>query len=161
MSAPVGLRPHAPGDEELLLRIYASTRAEELALVPWTASQKEAFLRMQFEAQHAHYTRYYPGAQLQLVLEGDEPLGRLYVHRAASEIRVMDIALLPEHRGRGVGTRLLGELAAEADARSLPLSIHVEQNNPALRLYERLGFRNAGGTFPYLLLVRPPQTTVS
>jgi ribosomal protein S18 acetylase RimI-like enzyme len=152
------LRPVAPGDEALLLRIYASTRAEELAAVPWSDADKAAFLRMQFDAQHAHYQSHYTdGGTFDVVLVGDEPAGRLYVHRGPREIRIVDIALLPAFRGQGVGSQLLAALLAEADASGRAASIHVERHNPALRLYARLGFVPAGETGVYVLMRREPR----
>jgi GNAT superfamily N-acetyltransferase len=139
------LRPIAAEDREFLCRLYASTRAEELALTDWSEERKEAFLRQQFEAQHSHYQQHYAGASFDLVVVDGEPAGRLYVDRSPQrwhdEIRLVDIALLPEHRGRGLGRRLLGELIEEARSAGRRLTIHVEMFNPALRLYERLGFR--------------------
>lgn len=148
----VTLRPAAATDRDLLYRIYAATRTEELAPVPWSDEQKVVFLRQQFEAQDLHYRRHYPSASFQIIEVGKEPAGRLYVDRWASEIRLMDIALLPEFRNRGVGSRLLHELLAEARASGRAVSIHVERNNPALRLYERLGFRPEGEHGIYLLM---------
>jgi ribosomal protein S18 acetylase RimI-like enzyme len=158
MMAGVGLRPVAPGDEQLLFRVYASARAEELAVVPWDDAQKEAFLRAQFDAQARWYREHYSAASFDVVLVDGEPCGRLYVHRGASEIRIVDIALLPEHRGGGVGSRLLKDLLAEADAGGKRVTIHVERLNPALRLYERLGFSVAEDKGVYLLLERPRAT---
>jgi len=89
---------------------------------------------------------------------GGAPGGRLYVHRGPSEIRVVDIALLPEYRGAGVGTSLLQDLLAEGDAAGKSVTIHVERMNPALRLYERLGFAVAEDKGVYLFLARPPAT---
>jgi ribosomal protein S18 acetylase RimI-like enzyme len=138
---------------ELLFRLYASTRADEMAMVvDWTDEQKEAFLRMQFQAQHAWYKEHYEGAQLDLILRDGIPAGRLYVHRRADEIRLMDITLLPEHRGSGIGNSLLRELMAEAEAAGKPLTIHVEKYNPAMRLYHRLGFKPIADRGPYDLL---------
>jgi ribosomal protein S18 acetylase RimI-like enzyme len=148
----VTVRPVEAGDEEFLCALYASTREEELAAVAWSAGQKAAFLRMQFEAQHRHYVERYPGARLDVILAGGEPIGRLYVDRWPSEIRLMDIALVPAHRNRGIGGRLVRELMAEAAAAGKRLSIHVERFNPALRLYERLGFRPVGDEGVYLLM---------
>jgi ribosomal protein S18 acetylase RimI-like enzyme len=150
------LRPAEPDDAELLLRIYASTREEELAVVPWDASVKEAFLRMQSTAQDAHYRATYPNASFDLIVSGDDVLGRLYVNRGESAWRVIDIALLPEHRGSGIGTRLLTEILAEAGAAGKPVQIHVERFNPARHLYERLGFRQIDDLGVYLLLERKP-----
>ena len=156
MSAAYSLRPAVAGDRALLFSVYASTRAEELAVVPWTGAEKDAFLRQQFEAQDAHYRQHHAGAAF-LVIEADGvPAGRLYVARWPREIRIIDIALLPAHRRRGLGTAILDDLLAEATATGKLVSIHVERNNRALRLYERLGFHTAADRGVYLLLERGP-----
>ena len=152
----VSLRPAADSDLEFLHRVYASTRTEELAPVPWTPEQKAAFLRSQSEMQHRHYRATRPDASYEIILCDGHPAGRLYVARTKSEIRIMDIALLPEFRGRGIGTQLLKKLCDEGDAAGLLITIHVEQNNPALRLYERLGFRRVEENGPYFMLARQP-----
>ena len=112
---------------------------------------------MQFDAQDAWWHENYVGASFDVILVDGEPAGRLYVHRGRSEIRIVDIALLPEHRGDGVGTRLLEDLFAEGDAGGKSVTIHVERMNPALRLYERLGFLVAEDKGVYLFLERPPR----
>jgi ribosomal protein S18 acetylase RimI-like enzyme len=150
------LRPAGPGDGEFLYRVYASTRSEELEPVPWDEAQKEAFLRAQFGAQDRWYREHYRQATYAVIVVDGGPAGRLYVHRGDAEIRIVDIALLPEHRGNGVGTSLLGDLLAEADAAGKRVTIHVERLNPALRLYERLGFSVAEDKGVYLFLERPP-----
>lgn len=108
--------------------------------MPWTAEQKEAFLRSQFSLQHQHYQKYYADAAFDVILCDGEPAGRLYVLHSPEEIRIVDIALLPEHRGAGIGSRLLQDVLTEAAASGKCVSIHVERFNPAMRLYERLGF---------------------
>jgi ribosomal protein S18 acetylase RimI-like enzyme len=155
MTGLIELRPVEPDDEQLLFRIYASTRAEELALVPWDDAQKAAFLHAQFDAQARWYAQHYAETGYDVVLVDGEPCGRLYVHRGAAEIRIVDIALLPTHRGRGVGTALLRDLLAEADATGKRVTIHVERFNPALRLYERLGFSVVEDKGVHLLMARP------
>lgn len=148
----VTLRAAQPADEAFLCDVYASTRAEELALTDWSAEQKAVFCRQQFTAQDAHYRQHYPTAQYSII-EGDGvAAGRLFVDRWEKEIRIMDIALLPEHRGAGIGTRLLRGLQEEARAAGKALSIHVEKFNPALRLYERLGFRAKEDKGVYVLM---------
>ncbi len=134
-------RPITAEDEEFLCRVYASTREEELAQTDWDNAQKENFLRMQFHAQHTHYQTYYTGAQFQIILWYDEPIGRLYLAYWKNEIRLIDIALLPAHRGQGLGATIIKRIQAEGAEAGLPVCIHVEKFNPALRLYERLGFR--------------------
>ena len=142
--AQVALRPVRAGDEAFLLSVYASTREEELAPVPWADEQKAAFVAMQFAAQSAHYAEHYTGMSADVVLVDGEPAGRLLVARWTREIRIVDISLLPAFRGRGAGGELLAELMDEATEMGKRLSIHVERENRALALYERLGFEPVG-----------------
>lgn len=137
------LRPATPDDVPFLMAVYAGTRAAELSLTDWSDEQKAAFCRSQFEAQDYHYRKYYPTAEFSVIERDGIPVGRLYLDRWEREIRIMDIALLPEHTGRGIGTRLIRILQEEAAATGKCLGIHVEKFNPALRLYDRLGFRVA------------------
>jgi ribosomal protein S18 acetylase RimI-like enzyme len=148
----VTLRAVQEDDASFLLRVYASTRAEELAQIDWSEAQKDAFLRMQFEAQTRHYREHYAAARFDVIECDGEPAGRLIVLRAAGEIRLVDLALLPAWRGRGIGGRLLRELLAEASAARLPVTVHVERTNPALRLYARLGFTPIAEVGPYFKL---------
>jgi ribosomal protein S18 acetylase RimI-like enzyme len=136
----ITLRPARDGDREHLFAVYASARAEELVQTGWSDDEKEHFLRLQFEAQDRQYREHYPGAEFMVIEVGRRPAGRIYVHRGAREIRLMDIALLPEHRSRGIGSRLIRTLQTDAAAAGVPVGIHVELFNPARRLYERLGF---------------------
>lgn len=153
----ITLRPIEPGDMEFLYRVYASTREAEMALVDWTDEQKEAFVQMQFSAQHSHYQQYYTGASFLVILADEQPVGRLYVDHWEDQIRIVDITVLPEYRNAGIGTGLLKELIAEGGRSGKPVTIHVEQYNPALRLYERLGFtRIADRGIYYLMEYRPP-----
>jgi ribosomal protein S18 acetylase RimI-like enzyme len=151
------LRPAGPDDAELLYEIYASTREVELAVVPWDASAKETFLRMQFKAQDNYYRTTYPRTSYDLIVSQDRVLGRLYVDRSGPEWQVIDIALLPEHRGKGIGTRLLTQILAEATAAGKPVQIYVEHLNPARHLYARLGFTQIEDQGIYLLLERGPK----
>lgn len=146
------LRTATPDDEQFLRAVYASTRAEELARVPWSDEQKRAFTDMQFAAQNTDYRRHYPDAQYSIIEVRGVPAGRLYVDRCKNEIRIIDIALLPEHRRAGIGTKLLRELQHEAHTAGKTLTIHVEKFNPALRLYQRLGFRQIEDKGVYLFL---------
>lgn len=141
---------------EFLLALYATTREDELQQVPWTPEQKAAFVHQQFWAQHTHWHENYTDTTWDLVLVDGAPAGRLYVARWPEDIRIVDIALTPEHRGAGFGTRMIRELFAEGDASGRKVSIHVEIFNPARRLYERLGFVQAGEHGVYLLMERHP-----
>src|ERR1044071_5136859 len=112
-SDEIGLRPIGPEDEAFLFEVYASTRAEEMKLVPWSEAQQQEFLRMQFTAQHKHYQTEYPDAEYQIILLNNRLVGRLYVDRRAAEIRILDVTLLPEYRNRGIGTPLIQALITE------------------------------------------------
>lgn len=158
----IALRPITDADLPFLLQLYASTREAELAQVPWTDEQKVAFVVQQFQAQHAWWQEHYTGARFDLVLVDGEPAGRLYVDVWEREIRVVDIAMAPAHRGAGIGTMLLERVFAEGDAAGKPVSIHVEIFNPARRLYDRLGFVEKGTHGDvYILMERPPGGTAS
>src|SRR5690554_6059204 len=141
MSKTIKLRPIETNDEPFLYRLYASTREEELAIVDWNETQKDAFLRMQFEAQHKYYRQHYRQTAFDLIVFDDGSVGRLYLARWPDEFRIVDIALLPEWRNQGIGSRLLQDILQEAQETGLPVSIHVECFNPALHLYYRLGFK--------------------
>lgn len=155
-TAVIELRPATAADTEFLIAVYASTREDELAAVPWDDAQKDAFVRMQFAAQDRHWREHKPGAQFDVVLVDGEPAGRLYVDRLPGEIRIVDIALLGAHRGRGIGARLLGDVLEEGRRAELPVTIHVEQFNRARALYERLGFRQIDTTGVHHLLEYRP-----
>lgn len=152
------LRPVSASDAEFLYQVYRSTRLEELAPVAWSDTEKEAFLRQQFALQREHYDKHYAATTLFHVIEIDgERAGRLYVARWPREIRIVDIALLPAYRGRGTGARLLQALLDEGARGGRTVSIHVERANPALRLYERLGFVLVEERGAYLFMEwRPP-----
>jgi len=151
-SLSLSLRPITPEDESFLAALYASTREQELAQTNWSDEQKAMFCRMQFNAQTTDYQRNYPDASFDVIERNGLAAGRLLVLRTDEKIHVIDIALLPEHRGAGIGTKFLKELQEEAKAAGKPLSIHVEQFNPARRLYERMGFKQVEEKGVYLLL---------
>jgi ribosomal protein S18 acetylase RimI-like enzyme len=152
MDQRIYLRPAVPEDDEFLFRVFSSTREREMAIVPWDAGQKETFLRSQFHAQKVHYEKYFPHAAHNIILRAEQPAGRLYVDRTGKDIHIVDIALLSEHRGVGIGTALLGDLLREARGSGKPVKIHVEKHNPAMRLYERLGFKIQSDAGIYFLM---------
>ena len=155
-AAGLTFRPITDDDLPFLAQLYASTRAEELAITAWSDEQKGAFLQSQFEAQHAHYQKFYAGGDFLLIVFAGESIGRLYVARWTNEHRIVDIALLPQHRGGGLGTTLLGDLIDEAARAGKAVTIHVEKFNPALALYRRLGFVAVGEEGVYDLMRREP-----
>lgn len=156
---PVAL---AEGESDLpfLCDLYASTRQEELAQTGWSQGQIDDFLRQQFEAQHKHYMEHFGSAEFDLILGGDgAPIGRFYLDEWDREFRIIDIALRPESRGRGIGGAILRDLVERAFALGKAVSIHVESYNPAMRLYERLGFRKVEDQGVYHLMeLSPPGT---
>jgi ribosomal protein S18 acetylase RimI-like enzyme len=148
----VTLRPIGEEDQDFLLALYGTTRADELALVDWDEAQKAAFVRQQFDAQHRYYQQIFPQGSFQVILADDVAAGRLYLDDGPDETRIVDIALMPHFQGHGIGTALVSQVLAGAAARGASITIHVERNNPALRWYARLGFRLVEDQGVYLLL---------
>lgn len=157
LNIAVSLRPETHRDTGFLIRVYASTRRQELSQTGWSRDEIEAFLNIQFEVQHRFYKDSFKNARFDIIETYGKPAGNLYVHRHDNEIRILDIALLPEHRNKGIGSQLIRELLAEGIDKSLPVRVHVEQGNPAVSLYRRLGFRQTETRGIYRLLEKRPQ----
>ena len=150
------LRDERDEDEAFLRTLYASTRRDELASVGWSPAQTDAFLRMQFDLQRAHYRRHYTDGSFLIVVIDGRPVGRLYVHYTRQDVRVLDISLVPEVRGKGIGCWLVGKVLDDAAQLEAPVTLHVAVGNPARRLYERLGFRIVSQDALNLFMERPP-----
>jgi len=137
----ITLRPATEADDDFIFNCYASTREQELAQVPWTAEQKESFVRMQYAAQKNHYAAEAPEASHNIIYVDATPVGRIFLDRRRDALHVLDITVLPQHRNQGTGSLLLRRLLDEANSLGKPVTIYVESFNPSLRLFERLGFR--------------------
>ena len=155
----VSLRASTPADLDFLLGLYSSIREAMREFLHWDAPQWAAFISQQFASQDRQYRTTYPDALYQIVEVDQRAVGRLYVARLPGQLHIIDIALLPEHRGRGIGSALLRDLVAEADAEGLALTLHVEPHNPAKRLYRRFGFRRreAGLVYEFMERSAAPQ----
>ncbi|MEP7336638.1 MAG: GNAT family N-acetyltransferase [Acidobacteriota bacterium] len=140
---PITLRAVEADDEAFLYKLYASTRAEEMAVFGWDTAQQEMFLKMQFNAQRLQYAEF-PNADHRIILRDGQPIGRLLLLRLEAELCLADIALLAEHRGAGLGAKLIRDLLAEAAQAGKPVRLHVAHGNRARRLYERLDFAPTG-----------------
>lgn len=138
--ATISLRPVEASDHDFLFTVYASSRAAEMALAPWSAEQKDAFLRMQFAAQNQHYAAEHPQATHYIICDGQVPAGRIYLARREEGLHILDITLLPHFQRTGIGSRVLGQLLEEAGGGAKPVTIHVESFNPSLALFRKLGF---------------------
>ena len=144
------LRPETDADIAFLMRLYASTREEEMAPVPWSAEQKQAFLASQFQAQRQHYRKFFADSAFGVIEQRGEPAGRLYLQVRQTQLHIIDIALLPDWRRRGIGTAILQALQAAGRDCGKGVGIMVEKFNPALRLYRRLGFTDIADHEVYL-----------
>jgi GNAT superfamily N-acetyltransferase len=157
----ITLRPVRPSDEELLRELYHSTREQELAQVPWTPEQKQAFVQMQWQAQKRHYAAEHPRASHVVICLESIPVGRLYLDRSGDELHILDITLLPEHRNHGTGTYLLSQIMDEARKAGKPVTVFVETFNPSLRFFQRLGFTAAEQKGFHFLMKWSAETAVS
>ncbi|PYC20268.1 GNAT family N-acetyltransferase [Pseudomonas mosselii] len=162
MSIPeVSLRPMVDADLAFLRDLYGTTRAAEMALLPWPQTAIDAFLDQQFQAQHDHYQTHFADAGFFVIEAAGERIGRAYLQWTDNHVQFIDMALLPAWCGRGIGSRLLGQWLAQADADGFSAGLHVTPHNPALRLYQRLGFEVVGDTGLSLKMRRPALTTAS
>ena len=142
----IRLRAATPADEAFLLELYASSRGDDLRGLGWDEKRISEFLEMQYEAQQRFFDSEYKGANDQIILREDTPLGRLMVDRREHEIRCIDVALLPENRNAGIGTLLLRQLQEEAHRGQKPLRVQIIRFNRAVNLLERLGFARISET---------------
>ena len=154
---PITLRTAGMADEAFLYELYAGTRAEEMAVWGWDEAQQRAFLNLQFRGQQAHYAEY-PHPDHNLILEDERPIGRIFLSRLQDEIRLVDISLVPEARGRGIGTALIQGLLEEAALAGKAVRLHVEKFNRAQQLYLRLGFRIIGDAQSHYFMEWKPLT---
>jgi ribosomal protein S18 acetylase RimI-like enzyme len=152
----IAYRPFTQGDLPFVAELYASTRRWEVALAGWPLETQEAFLAQQHEAQHQHYSAHYEGIERLVVECGGEAIGRLYLHEGEQDLRIVDISLVASCRARGIGGAILRDVMADAHGRGKSASIHVEKNNPARRLYLRLGFVEAADRGVYDFLQADP-----
>jgi len=159
LSAPaITLDAATASDQEFFYCTFASTRAAEVALTGWSPEQQESFLRMQFEAQTRGYLLQTPEAQYWVIRQDGTPVGRLIVDRTANDIHLIDIGLLPEFRGQGIGSTLMAALIQEAKQQRRPIRLFVERFNHSLQWYEGLGFKVIGEGQIYLEMVWQPSS---
>lgn len=141
-------------DIPFLYEVYKSTRIDELAVVNWTKNEMENFFIMQFNLQHRQYMENYKNANFDIIFFNDLPVGRLYVERARKDIRIIDIAILKEYRRKGIGSTLISALIEESERTKLPLSLHVERDNPIMPFYKKIGFKELEDRGIYIFMER-------
>jgi len=153
----IAYRPAREEDLDFVRIVYTSTRLEELAQTGWPLEAQHAFLEQQHQAQHSYYAQVYPDAERLIIERGGTPVGRLYLAETPENLRIIDISLLPEARGQGIGEAILRDIGAVAASHGRKVSIHVEQFNPAMRLYKRLGFIEVEDQGVYKLMEWSPK----
>lgn len=158
----VVLRPEAPEDDPFLIALYRTTRERELDMVPdWSEEQKQAFVLFQFNAQRHHYRTVLEKVAFDVIERAGEPIGRLYSQELNTQLHIVDIALVPEVRGQGLGGAILESLGFHAAKAGKPVGIFVESYNPARHLYDRLGFQPIGEQDIYLEMERPVEVALA
>lgn len=149
-------RKQLESDFPFLKKLYRTTREHELNQTNWNEKQKESFIEFQFNAQYSHYSSSYDNIDFKIILLNNVSVGRLYLWETENQIRIVDISLLPESTGKGIGSKILNSLIQQSEQLGKKLNIHVEYYNPALRLYERLGFEKTDDTGMYFFMERYP-----
>jgi ribosomal protein S18 acetylase RimI-like enzyme len=145
----ISLRPATPNDNEFLIQVYASTRQEEMASWGWSTTQQELFIQMQYDARRRGYAASCPSAETSIILHREVLAGSMITFRGSDEIRLLDISLLSEFRGRGIGGYLIKMLIFDAARQKSAVRLSVVRGNRAALLYERLGFVETGGDAVY------------
>jgi GNAT superfamily N-acetyltransferase len=159
--AEISLRVELPSDEPFLRRLFAAIRPVASTASGWSDAQRAAFCDRQFNAQQRYYRAEYPNALHQIVQRDDQPLGCLCIHHGRAEVLIVAIALLPEFSRVGIGSAILRGLQDAAQEAGKRLTAHLERGNPALRLFQRLGFQAVEDTGAYVSMTwRPPGAAV-
>lgn len=159
MRCSITLRPIRATDRDFLFDVFCGTRTELTEALDLPDVQKEQLMSIQFQAQEHAYRKQYPNADFDLLLVDEKPVGHFYAQRGPDNFVLIDIALLPEQRNRGTGAIMVRQLLAEARAAGKPISAHVRKDNPAWRLWERLGFRIVGDDGVYYAIELPAENT--
>jgi len=156
-----GLEFKAISDEDMafLLRLYTSTRWEEVQQAPWSDVQRHSFLEQQFNAQHSYYQKHYSKADYLLIQKNKKAIGRIYLDKDAESVCIIDIAFIPEFKYQGFGTMVLKEIIKEAQLTQKKIVIHVENFNPAYQWYLKLGFQQVEDKGVYQYMEWHPITT--
>ncbi len=152
----VTLRPALPEDEEFLRDLYCRSHAGEFATAPLGDAQQEALLRMQFNLQQQSYRTEFPAGVDRIILLDGAPIGRLLVAELETEVLYIDIAILVEHRGNGIGAKVISDLMEETRRIGKPARLQVIKTNPAARLHQRLGFRIVGENGAHYVMTWEP-----
>ena len=133
------LRSETPDDDVFLSNLYATTRDDIHSLL-WSDEQKAGLCHSQFLAQRKYYREFFEDATFDVILLAGHPIGRLYVRTSKDEIRVVDISLMPEMRGKGIGTTLMQRVLIDGECTRLPVRLRVRHDTPARQWYEQMGF---------------------
>lgn len=157
----VSLRQATAEDDAFSFQVYASTRVQEMAIVPWSDEQKHSFLEQQFDAQRTAYTRQYPTAEWLIILRDGDAIGRVIIDRSGDTIHLMDIALMPEFRNAGIGSSYINDLLKESGESGKPVVLYVESFNPAFNLYSRMGFKKVREEGIYFMMRWSPESRAS
>lgn len=141
MAIAYSLIPVNESDKPFLAELYTSTRAAEMAAVPWSDEQKQSFLQMQSEAQNLYYRSNYPTASFEIIKLNNEPVGRFYLAELTDEIRIIDLAFLPHLFNRGIFINLIEKVLQKGQALGKPVQIYLENFDPQSEIFANLGFQ--------------------
>lgn len=155
MRESITLRPTQADDEDFLFGLFRTVHEQEFAFLDLPEEQKTTMLRMQFDAQQQQYHERYPRGNFDLILRAEKTVGIIYTQRGPEEFVLIDVILLPEFRNEGIGKALVAELIHQAQDEQQALTAHVRKDNPAWRLWQRLGFEPVGDDGVYLQIRVP------
>jgi GNAT superfamily N-acetyltransferase len=152
MSQILTLRPTRADDQEFLYRLFYSVHSEKLRLGPLGEEEKTKLVELMYQGFIRHYSSLAPVSDDRLILLNNESIGRMILLQTREEIRLADLAILPEYRQRGIGSALIGQVQTESMMSKRPVRLQVAQFDRALGLYRRLGFYKTDVEGPYIHL---------
>jgi ribosomal protein S18 acetylase RimI-like enzyme len=143
--AKLSLRPAQMGDDEFLFQLFVERNTARFAPLGWSDTQLRSMLQMQYRARVAGYAQQFANLERFVICIADQqPIGEVLLYRTNQEMRIVDICISDEYREQGIGTQVLSELQREAATTGSAITLSVDHENPARKLYERLGFFETG-----------------
>jgi GNAT superfamily N-acetyltransferase len=154
---PLFVRPALQQDEQFVYDVAYQVMHDHLHAHLWDPNIRHALLDLQVRSKNASYAAVHPGADYAIIMQDDQPVGRMIIDRSGEFYHLVDISIVPAHRGAGIGTRLVLALCMEAETIHKSVRLYVSITNPrAAELYKRLGFRVIEDQQTDILMERSP-----
>jgi ribosomal protein S18 acetylase RimI-like enzyme len=140
ISERVSLRSVTEPDDDAFLEELYFSRREDLYGLFADPEQTRALLLIQQRAQAIGYKKEFPNATYEVITFDGQRAGRIVIDRSGGTMAIIDIALLPLFRNRGIGSLILDSILDECQRGKRQCRLSVAKTSQAIRLYLRKGF---------------------